>query len=196
MGRMLRWLGLVFLFLLVFAGWAFFDFAQRGLGTRRPPSALETFVARRLRLLAIPAAARRLSNPVPLDEGVLREARAHFADHCALCHANDGSGQTAIGRALYPPAPDMRKEATQSLTDGELYYIIRNGIRFTGMPAWVEEEEEEDDDRETWKLVHFIRHLPDITEEEIAEMERLNPKSAREWEEEEAIRRFLEGERP
>ena len=65
----------------------------------------------------------------------MTDARAHFADHCAICHANDGSGDTPIGRALWPKAPDMRLRETQDLSDGELFWIIENGIRFTGMPA-------------------------------------------------------------
>jgi hypothetical protein len=65
---------------------------------------------------------------------VLADAKAHWADHCALCRGNDGSGQIAMGQRMYPPAPDMRKNRTQRLTDGELFYIIENGIRLTGIP--------------------------------------------------------------
>jgi mono/diheme cytochrome c family protein len=67
---------------------------------------------------------------------VLSAARSHFADHCASCHGNDGSRKTEIGWNLYPKAPDMRLPETQNLTDGEIYYIIHNGIRLTRMPAW------------------------------------------------------------
>ncbi len=133
-----------------------------------------------------------MQNPVPLTEEVLAEARAHFADHCALCHGNDGTGQTKIGQNLYPKAPDMGSSGTQSLADGELFYIIKQGIRLTGMPAWGEDTPE--DDEGSWQLVHFIRHLPNITPEEIAEMEDLNPRSRSEFEQEEEIRRFLAGE--
>jgi mono/diheme cytochrome c family protein len=144
-----------------------------------------------MRHYAVPRAARRAPNPVTLTDAVLAEARAHFADHCASCHGNDGRGNTAIGRNLYPRAPDMASSVTQSLTDGEIFYIIHNGVRLTGMPAWGDGTPE--DDLESWKLVHFIRHLPRITPEEIAEMESLNPKTRAEREEEEQIRRFLEG---
>jgi mono/diheme cytochrome c family protein len=165
---------------------------RRGFSARDEPSAIEAFIARRVRRLAIPCDVRDAKNPVPATPETLAEARAHFADHCAICHANDGSGDTAIGRNLYPPAPDMREEPTQSLTDGEIFYIIHNGVRFTGMPAWGPEDPAED--RDSWALVHFIRHLPRVTEEELAEMEGLNPKSRKEIEEEEAVRRFLGGE--
>jgi mono/diheme cytochrome c family protein len=164
----------------------------RGFSAREEPTALESFVARRLRSLAVPRAAREMANPVVLSEEVRSDAMAHFADHCASCHANDGSGDTSIGRGLYPKPPDMRQAQTQNLTDGELYYIIHNGIRLTGMPAFGEETGKPDID--SWKLVHFIRHLPKLGEQELERMKGMNPKSPHEIEEEEKIRRFLEGD--
>ena len=125
---------------------------------------------------------------------MLAEARAHFADHCAVCHANNGSGDTEIGRSLYPRAPDMRKPETQQLSDGELFAIIERGVRLTGMPAWGTGTPE--GVQQSWHLVHFIRHLPSITPAEIAEMERLNPKSPDEMTQEQDIERFFERRRP
>jgi hypothetical protein len=66
----------------------------------------------------------------------------------------------------------LRLAETQKLSDGELFWIIENGIRFTGMPAFAPPHGPQDD----WKLVLFIRHLPQLTMEERAEMERDNPK--------------------
>src|SRR3989442_10826244 len=83
---------------------------------------------------------------------VMPAAKAHYADHCAICHGNDGRGTTLIGKGLYPKPPDMTQPATQGLTDGELYYIIENGIRFTGMPGFGEEVGS-DQDKETWDAV-------------------------------------------
>jgi len=173
------------------------DWIRAGISARDQPSRLEVFVARRVRALAIPANAKSAANPVTLTPDVLVAARGHYADHCASCHANDGSGQTEIGQNLYPKAPDMRLPATQNLTDGELFYIIHNGIRLTGMPAWGVADEHADED--SWKLVYFIRHLPALTPAEIAEMEALNPRSPAELEEEREDQRFLneaEGEPP
>ena len=164
----------------------------RGISARDEPLALEAFVARRLRHLSIPWASRAAPNPVAQTKDVLVSARAHFADHCAICHANDGSGKTPIGENLYPKAPDMRERDTQSLSDGELFYIIRNGVRWTGMPAWGDGPPEEDE--ESWGLVHFIRQLPDLTEKDLREMRTLNPGSPHAIREEEENRRFLEGE--
>ena len=164
---------------------------RRGFSARDQPSAVEAVAARVMRRLAVPRQARSLANPVyPTDE-VFADARAHFADHCAVCHANDGSGNTTIGRNLYPKAPDMRLDATQSLTDGELYTIIQDGIRLTGMPAWGKEGDENDED--SWKLVHLLRHFKDLTPAQLKEMERMNPKSPDEIEEERQEQEFLRG---
>ncbi len=160
-----------------------------GISARVEPTRLEASIARRLRSFMIPDSARSARNPIPGDPRVLAEGRAHFADHCASCHANDGSGRTEMGRNMYPRAPDMRARETQALTDGELFYIIENGVRLTGMPGWGGGGKPE----ESWKLVHFIRHLPGITPDEIAEMERMNPRSAHERKELEEEGEFLRG---
>lgn len=189
-----RWkIGLVLVVLVVAGGAvALWLFVQHGFSARDQPTAVEAFIARRLRHLAVPRSARQAQSPIAATSAVLAEARAHFADHCAICHANDGSGQTEIGKNLYPKAPDMRQDATQALSDGELFYIIHNGIRLTGMPAWGDGPPEQDQD--SWKLVHFIRHLPKLSKEELEEMKQLNPKSPQEGEEEEEIEKFLQGD--
>jgi hypothetical protein len=133
---------------------------------------------------------RNATNPFAPTLEVLSDARAHFADHCAICHSNDGSGKTEIGQNLYPKTPDMRLPDTQNLKDGEIYYVIHNGIRLTGMPAWGKSEKDED----SWKLVLFIRHLPQLTPAEEREMEALNPKGPAEKEEEQEEEQFLNGE--
>jgi mono/diheme cytochrome c family protein len=167
-------------------------YLAHGLSARDRPLALEAFAARRLRHLAIPRGACAAPNPLPRSPGLLAEARAHFADHCASCHANDGSGATEIGQNLYPKAPDMRLAPTQDLSDGEIFYIIENGIRFTGMPAWATGTPE--GKQESWGLVHFIRHLPQLTGEELAAMKHLNPVSPAELKEREEEEKFLRGE--
>lgn len=100
---------------------------------------------------------------------------AHWADHCAQCHGNDGRGQTPMGRNLYPKAPDMTLPATQRLSDGELFAIIKNGVRLSGMPAWGDDSPSSD--LQTWNLVHFIRHLPKLTAPELDRMKGMNPVS-------------------
>ena len=83
----------------------------------------------------------------------------------------------------------MTAAATQQLSDGELFYIIENGVRFTAMPGWGVAGRPE----ESWKLVHLVRHLPRLTEGEQREMERMNPRSPGEWKEMQEEEQFLGG---
>jgi mono/diheme cytochrome c family protein len=165
-----------------------------GLSAKREPPAYEVRMARSARHLLVPARARRLLNPTALNDELLRDARAHFADHCATCHGNDGRGDTMYGRNLYPRAPDLTAAATQTLSDGELFYFIEQGIKFTGMPAFGNGRPE--GERASWELVRFIRHLPQITAAELEEMRRLNPMSRADLEAELAAEAFLRGEEP
>jgi len=164
---------------------------HNGLSARATPTAMETMLARNARRLAIPANARNQRNPVAPSEQALKDARAHFADHCAACHANDGSGDTMYGKGLYPKPPDLRLAGTQNLSDGELFWIIENGVRFTGMPAFGGGHGSQED---SWKLVLFIRHLPQLTMDERVEMERENPKGPGDHEEDQEEQDFLRGE--
>ena len=153
------------LIVLVYFAWYV---KSRGFSARKPPVAYEASIARRLRSLASEPGARDLRNPIQPTPLAIAEARDHYADHCAICHANDGSGKTQINEGLYPPAPDMRKQETQQLTDGEIFYIIKNGVRFTGMPGWGGEDED------NWKLVLFIRRLPQLSSKELELMKEVN----------------------
>lgn len=140
-----------------------------GFSARAKPSAMETSLARHARSMMTPANAKAMKNPYPMSPERLAAGREHWVDHCAQCHGLDGSGNAEIGKNLYPPAPDMRAAATQGLSDGELFYIITNGVRFTGMPAWGEHHSPE----ETWNLVLFIRHLPAVTPDELKQMQQM-----------------------
>ena len=135
---------ILFVFMLGGLVMVFWWLTQHGFSARDQPAAIEIWIARRLRHLAVPANRRSAPNPVPPSPDILSEARGHFADHCAICHANEGSGQTPIGRNVYPKAPDLRAAETQNMSDGELFYTIHNGIRFTGMPAWGKGRPEDD----------------------------------------------------
>jgi mono/diheme cytochrome c family protein len=164
-----------------------------GISAREAPGRIESALAPRLRSLAIPREARERRNPVADSAAVIAEGMEHYADHCAICHANDGSGDTEMGRGLYPRVPDMRRAATQDLADGELFYIIENGVKLTGMPAWGGEGHEGDS---SWKLVRFIRHIPKLSSSELERMKDLNPKAPDEWKEQQDAKKFLEGEAP
>ncbi|MBI4485373.1 MAG: c-type cytochrome [Acidobacteria bacterium] len=190
--RVFEWIAVGVVLALVGGAVALVFLIGSGVSARPSPGRVETFVARTIRDLAIGWHSSHAENPVPRTEEVIAEGRAHFADHCASCHANDGGGNVEMGRGLYPRAPDMRLPATQNLQDHQLFYIIENGIRLTGMPAWGTGTAEGEE--ASWKLVHFIRHLPQIAPEEIEQMEALNPRSPEEIRQEIDAERFLRGD--
>ena len=141
----------------------------QGFRAVEPPSALETAVARRVRDAAIPWRERSAKNPLAGDSAALGQGHEMFLADCATCHGVDGGGTTRVGTNLYPRVPDLRAAETQSLSDGEIHFIISNGVRFTGMPALdnVHRESKED----SWKLVLFIRSLRPLSKNEKAQEE-------------------------
>jgi mono/diheme cytochrome c family protein len=163
---------------------------HRGFSTRAAPSTAESSLAMTMRDMAIPSRYKTMTNPIAVTPEVIQAGMAHWADHCATCHANNGGGDTMYGRTMYPRPPDMRQKDTQGMSDGELYYTIKNGIRLSGMPAFGDPGE---NDLDSWKLVAFIRQLPKLTEQEEMDMERLNPKSPEEMQEQIEEDQFLNG---
>src|ERR1700694_5650803 len=168
---------------------------RRGFSALATPSAIEEFAATTARKIAVPSAYRQLRNPIMPSTENIRAGMEHFSDHCATCHANDGGGDTLFGKGLYPKPPDMRAAETQNKSDGELYYTIESGVRLSGMPAFGEEHAI-GGDADTWKLVLFIRHLPNLTTDESQRMTQLNPKTEEERQEEKQEEEFLRGDNP
>ena len=186
-------IGLLLLFIgaLCVGAYMMHNMMERGFSTRTQPMMMEKTLATRIRGGAIPSRYKTMKNPVASAPEVIHEGMAHWADHCATCHANGGSGDTMYGRTMYPRPPDMRQKDTQEMSDGELYYTIKNGVRLSGMPAFGDPG---DDDVDSWKLVAFIRHLPQLTDAEETEMQHLNPKSPDEIQEEKEEEEFLKGD--
>jgi mono/diheme cytochrome c family protein len=137
-----------------------------GLSADAEPGSVERAVATRLVRLSIPAGVQQQQNPFQSTADAWRIAADHYAEHCAVCHGDDGHGLTEIGRHMYRNVPDLTDPAAQNLSDGALYYIIQNGVRWTGMPGWKEEHSPE----ETWRLVSFIRKIPSLTPDEMMGM--------------------------
>jgi mono/diheme cytochrome c family protein len=162
-----------------------------GLDARTHPGEIETEIARAVRGLAIPGMIRDRPNPVAFSPEVLADGLAHYADHCASCHGTNGDGNTEMGRGLFPKPPDMRLATTQQLTDGELFYIIEHGVRFTGMPGW--STGTESGENASWRLVHFIRRLPQLTTDDLERVETLTPRSREEIRQEIEEEQFLRG---
>lgn len=168
------------------------DFVIGGVNARSQPSAFEVGAAHVIRNTSLAMHTRGLTNPMPTaTPEMIKEGMAHFADHCAVCHGTDGSGNTEMGRGLYPRPPDMRLPATQNLSDAELFAIIENGVRLTGMPGWGNGTRE--GEMSSWHLVTFIRHLPTMTDEEVAQMDELIPRTPAEMQQREEEKQFLSG---
>src|SRR5262245_42404558 len=129
-----------------------------GLSADVDPGNIERAVASRLVRLSIPSDVKQQNNPFGTDETIWRTAADDYGDHCAACHGRDGRGETVLGRNMYPKSPNLADPVVQRLSDGELFYIIQNGVRWTGMPAWKHDHSAE----ETWRLVSFIRAIPTL----------------------------------
>jgi len=194
MKRLLRVAAVLLLIAVVAGALVLLVLQGRGVSSRPEPSGIETRAALFMRSWLTPSTFKGLKNPVSDTNEHFIAAREHFADHCATCHGNDGSGDTEIGKSLYPKTPDMRLPRTQQLSDGEIFYFIENGVRLTGMPAWGNGTP--DGERSSWQLVNFIRRLSKLTPEDLAEMERFNPTSRAQIEEEKKVDDFLNGGEP
>ncbi len=136
---------------------------------KEKPSWLEKTFAQHARNISVAGDARALKNPRIINDETTAEAREHWTEHCSICHGIDGRGNSVVGRNMYPPAPNMTEGQTQQKSDGELFYIVSHGVRLTGMPAW----EGEDSPESIWDLVSFIRHLPELSPEELKQMKKV-----------------------
>src|SRR5256714_9746685 len=97
-------------------------------------------------------------NPVPDVEASINEGKEHFGHHCQICHGLDGQNTgVPFAQQMSPPVADLKSKDIQDYTDGQLHWIIVNGINPSGMPAWKGILEED----EMWKIVRYIRHLPE-----------------------------------
>lgn len=118
-----------------------------------------------VRVRSIKARAAGIVAPASLDErAALIMGANHFAAHCAVCHGAPGVPKGDIAHGLYPAPPDLRK-AAQSYTAAELFWVVKNGLKMTGMPSW-----KDHGDEELWSTVAFMQRLPAMTEAEYAEL--------------------------
>jgi mono/diheme cytochrome c family protein len=111
---------------------------------------------------AVARRAPKEANPFTGKPDALRTGLAHYKENCVTCHGAPGVEESEAAMGLNPPAPDLTLPAIQKMSDGELYWVVANGIRMTGMPAFSLTHKQE----EIWKMVAIDRHLPEITAEE------------------------------
>jgi predicted CXXCH cytochrome family protein len=155
-GKVVKVLSLAGLCLVVICVGLYALIRWEGSSAREDAPALEANVAQRLLHYTVPASARALKNPLDVAAGSADVEAGHqlYTQKCEICHAYDGSGKSEIGSGQYPRPPELHSHAVQSMTDGELFYHLKNGIRHTGMPAWTLP------DRKLWQLTAYLRQLP------------------------------------
>lgn len=127
-----------------------------------PPGTLETRIARFALDRAVARRAPKSANPLKAEADVLRAGMEHYKGMCVSCHGAPGVDASEAGEGLNPPAPDLTLGRVQKRSDGELFWLVQNGVRMTGMPAFGPTHKDE----EIWKIVAFLRHLPVLTPEE------------------------------
>ena len=121
------------------------------------PGHLETRVAIRARRFLVHRASRKGIPPRPLDaKASVENGGTHYGLDCSICHGTDGHAQAPLGRWMYPRPADLTSKQVQSYSDQELFWIIQNGIRFTGMPAFGKVESPD----HIWDMVNYVRTLP------------------------------------
>lgn len=144
-----------------------------GFRASSEPSRLETSTARAIRNFAIPATEADQKSPYHPDDALaLQQGRDIFLSRCATCHGVDGRGTTPVGTSVNPRVPDLHASATQELSDGEIHYIVENGVALTGMPALRSNSK-----NDAWALVSYVRSLRSATDQE-AKLERTVASSA------------------
>jgi mono/diheme cytochrome c family protein len=124
----------------------------------KKPSQVETDLANMAKDIVIPIETDELINPLTRSPQVINQGQQIYQQSCALCHGVDGHGQTNLGQGMYPPAMDLTSPHVQHWNDAQMYWIIENGVRLTGMPSWKEVLSPED----SWKLVVYVHALPDL----------------------------------
>jgi mono/diheme cytochrome c family protein len=130
----------------------------QGCTAGKQPSQEESSLANAAKDVSIPLEAGKKQNPLPETDEVVSQGQEVFLGSCAQCHGADARGDTNVGRNMYPPAMDLTSAHVQHWSDAELFWIIQNGVRLTGMPAWKASISDDD----TWKLARFIHKLPGL----------------------------------
>jgi mono/diheme cytochrome c family protein len=140
---------------LVFAAGAS-AFLMGGFSADSKPTKAEERFANLAKEVVIPLEAQARQNPLgAADAGAQQQGMELYQQSCSVCHGSDGRSDIAFGRAMYPPAMDLTSPHVRKWNDAELFWIIENGVRFTGMPAWHTLL----DEPSSWKLVLAIRRL-------------------------------------
>ena len=154
-----RILWTIAVFAVVLIGVAAASFSLTAL---HEPGRVETRSANLLKRFFVDRASRHGIPPRPQDtKASIERGASYYGQDCGVCHGGDGRSKLAPGQWMYPRASDLTSTRVQSYSDAELFWIIQNGIRFTGMPAFGEVETPD----HVWDLVNYVRTLPSASQE-------------------------------
>jgi mono/diheme cytochrome c family protein len=154
MKRIIMIVGLVVVIGLL-AGWI--GFSNFNLAAIPEPGGKETALATRAKHLLIARASREGIPARPKDRAAsATQGDKLYAINCSLCHGEDGRATSPMGRWMYPRAADLSSPQTQSYSDEQLFWVVKNGIRLSGMPGFARLETDE----HIWNVVDHLRTLP------------------------------------
>jgi mono/diheme cytochrome c family protein len=153
---MKRWILLVLIALALAAVVVIVGFTQIKLDALQEPGHLETVFATQAKHLLVRWSSREGIPPAPTNlQASIEEGDKLYGTECAMCHGPDGHTATDAGRWMYPRASDLISSAVQQYSDRELFWIVKNGIRLSGMPGFGKVESDE----HVWNLAHYLRTL-------------------------------------
>ena len=153
---MKRWILVVFIALALAALVVIVGFTQIKLDALQEPGPVETLLATQVKHLLVRRSSREGIPPAPTNlQASIEEGDKLYAIDCSMCHGPDGHTPTDSGRWMYPRASDLTSPAVQGYSDPELFWIVKNGIRLSGMPAFGRVETDE----YIWNLVHYLRTI-------------------------------------
>jgi mono/diheme cytochrome c family protein len=151
--------------LVILGGFAAIYAGAYNVAATEPHWPVTHWIMEMARMRSIKAHAAGIHAPPGLDDPAqILIGVEHFAAHCAVCHGAPGVPKGDIGLGLYPPPPDLAANA-KLYSDAELFWIVKHGIKMTGMPAWSDHSDEE-----LWATVAFIKKLPGISEQDYARL--------------------------
>lgn len=131
-----------------------------------PPGPIESFVGNVAYEGSLARRAPHTTDPYKNDPAVIQDGFAHFHENCVMCHGAPDVKPAELAKGLHPDAPELSADDTQAMSDGELFWTVKNGVRMTGMPAFSPTHT----DDEIWKIIAFMRHLNHLTPEEKAQL--------------------------
>lgn len=121
------------------------------------PSKFEIEMAMKFLDASVGRRAPQRQNPMAANIKNLSTGLHIYETHCAVCHGDSANPHSAVGLSLYPPAPQFLEDAPD-MPENQNFYIIENGVRWTGMPGWNKVLSE----NEIWNLTSFLAHIQDL----------------------------------